>query len=316
MKKYLLTLICTCFCFSVFSQSPNAVYSEPFDEPETNHTKVFQCSNGNTLVFDLGEKDGMHVTVYDKTHKASGKADFTSSMVDVQDLSLNDIDACYNIGGNVALFISQPKDKQPMLYRWLISPESGKLIREEKIGEVSKYERGAGYAMAFGGVGSKGFLVKKDPLSDAYAVAIIDPFAHETDKRVEVVHLDGIHKEISRSYLTGIGEKYKYTDLLAMVVRGTEDVICCTYAYNTKGSGGNASSLFLSTTKGNSFEHHEINLQRRINEPNVWLQLNPKSKMLEMLLTYQSGSKSAALSSTTNYYQALHAYINPTDYSV
>src|SRR5437868_6548873 len=54
-----------------------------------------------------------------------------------------------------------------------------------------------------------------------------------------------------------------------------------------------------------------------INEPNVWLQLNPRSKMLEMLLTYQSGSKSAVISSTTtNYYQALHAYINPADYSV
>src|SRR5438045_9368830 len=67
--KQLFTLLSCLICFSGFCQSINAAYSEPFDEPDALDSKVVQCPNGNTFLFSFTKKDGIDVTVYDKSRK-------------------------------------------------------------------------------------------------------------------------------------------------------------------------------------------------------------------------------------------------------
>lgn len=316
--KQLFLLFCCVLSLSLFAQQPTVTYSETFDEPSAKtKVRLFRNAKGNTLLLQFTDRDGIYVNTFDEAHKPGGQAIITSELWDAGEMNRTSIAGIYDIGGDAVIFLEQTIKKQPLLYRLIISAETGKLIREDKIGEMPKYGAGAGYAMAFGGVQGKGFYIKKDQNSDAYAVLIFDGFAEETAKRIELIHYDGSHKEIGRSFYEGPDNKFKYINYLGMVTRGTDDVILCTYAYNTRASGGAESKLFVSTLKGQKFEHRILNITRDLKKTTARLVYNPKTSLIQIMTQSEVQKKSPMMSNTTiTYFEVLLLAINANDYSV
>ncbi len=316
MKRYLL-LFCTALSLAASAQNVPIKYSAPFDEPEGLDTKLFQCSNGNTLLLNFTKKHGIETKVYDSEHKPKTSAILTSELWDAGIMGKSAVDGIFNIGGNVVIFLEQLDSRQPMLYRLVLSPETGRIIRQDKVAEMPSYGAGAGYAMAFGGVTPKGFFVEKDPNSDAYAVLAFDGFASETAKRIQLLHFDGEHKEISRSYYDSPENRYKYINYLGMVVRGTAEVALATYGYNTRTSGGKGSHIFLSLLHDGSFVHRKLDFSEDLKETNAVFTYNTKKNIYQLLTLSRMDTKSRFGSSTsTTTYAAILVGIDPSDFEI
>jgi hypothetical protein len=167
-----------------------------------------------------------------------------------------------------------------MLYRVIIDGSTGKLKKEEKIGELKKVTMGQGYAMAFGGVDSPGFYASKDPGSENYAVALFNSFESDRSKRIEIVHYNSMHQEISRGYYSSPDDKYKYLDFLSMAVIGTEKVSVMVSGYNTPAHGGKSSEVLLGNLDNGtaSFSFSELGFPKDSLLENGIVQYNPAIK--------------------------------------
>src|ERR1043165_195222 len=204
--RQLFTLLCCLISFCGFCQLPTASLSEPFDEPDALDCKVVQCPNGNTFLFAFTSKDGINVDVYDASRKKIATQTLTGgeNSWDPHDMAGgtfsgvsrgSKIAAIYPIKDQVVMFLEQVSDREPSLYRIILSNKDGKLISQDRIATMPAYAKGSGYAMVFGHVQPKGFFVERDAATGAYAVLVFDGFAEETAKRIEVIHFDADHKE-------------------------------------------------------------------------------------------------------------------------
>jgi hypothetical protein len=329
MKK-LFTLVCCVISLNSFGQGPTMSYSDPFEEPEAMDLKVVQASNGNTFLFSFTKTDGIDITVFDKnrkqigTNKLSGSADswdrknmLPSMFSGVSKGSR--IPAIYAIGDQVVLFLEQVADREPSLYRIILSSADGKLVKEEKIAEMPAYAKGSGYAMAFGHVQPKGFFVERDPSSNAYAVLVFDGFAPETDKRIEIIHYDASHQELGRSYYDAPEMRYKYINFLGMVVNGTKEVHVATYCYGTNASTSAGSKIYISTLGEKALVHHPLEFTRDLKETRASLVSNPVTRMLELFIISEVSAKnSEGFGKITRevLVKELFVIIDPTNFTV
>lgn len=312
MKRYLL-LLCTAISLAAGAQSVNVKYSAPFEEPEALDSKLFQCSNGNTMLLNFTKHDGIEVRVYDTAHKPKGRATLTSKVWDAGIMNKSAVDGIFNIGDDVVVFLEQLDSRKPILYRLVLSSENGRILKQDKIAEMPGYGAGAGYAMMFGGVAPKGFHVEKDPNSGAYAVLAFDGFASETAQRIELIHFDGAHTEIARSFYDSPENRYKFINYLGMVVRGTDQVVLSTYAYNTKAHGGGGSHIFLSVLQAGKFEHRKLDFTEDLRETTAAFTFNTKKNVYQLLtLSRASGSKLFG----SNTYTSMLVGIDPASYAI
>jgi hypothetical protein len=83
---------------------------------------------------------------------------------------------------------------------------------------------GQAYAAAFGGVPIPDFFIRKDPDSDNYALAMLNSFESDRNKRIEIVLYGANNQEVSRAYYTSPENKYKYLECLDMAVIGDKKV--------------------------------------------------------------------------------------------
>jgi len=176
----------------------------------------------------------------------------------------------------------------------------------------------SGYAMAFGGVSMPDFHVEKDPNSDFYAVEALNSFAHESDKRIEVIHYDGTHHEINRAFYNAPEDNYKYIKYLGMAVDG-ERLFMCTYAYNTTASGGKDARVIVSKlSKGSKdFKQVQLEFEEKFNSTEALFVYNKSIDRIQLLTLALERSKTHFFSSTTtNYYAAVFTSIKPEDVTV
>jgi len=296
-KNAILLLAALSFCsLRSLAQTPKVEFSESFDEPEGQATKVVQCTNGNTLLFILNKRDGIDVTVYDKSRKQIAQQSLEGKVWDADHLKQSTVKSIYEINGQMVLFLEQLLEKTPMLFRLIIDPNTGKIVDEQKIAEMPKYGAGAGYAMAFGNVDPKTFHVEKDPNSDCYAVVAFDGFAPEDAHRITVIHYNGKHQEINRAYYDSPNYKYKYIRYLSMAVDGDRHVYLCTYDFNTPASGGKMSKVFFSRmTKGASeIEHKGLDLTQNANDTRGLIKYNAESKTYLLFTAAQTTKKGSS----------------------
>ncbi|MCB9046172.1 MAG: hypothetical protein H6550_08525 [Chitinophagales bacterium] len=293
--------------FTAFSQVKKIEYSAPFDEPQKGLCKVLQISNGNTF-FIVVNSEGISVTVYKQDRKQASKRMLSSNLWDPKNMKKTTVEGIYEINGEPVIFLNQLNDREPVLYRIQLNPDNGSIAHQTEIGRLPKYKMLAGYALAFG-VDEEDFIVEKDPYSDAYAVAHYNSFAHETDKRIEVVHyniVNGEHKEVNRVFYDAQG--YKYTTFIGMCVNGDKSVHMAAYGYNTASKGGKDSRVIISRlSKGDTkFTHLNIEFTDDFKETVGEMIYNPNTNIIQLLTITLEKSKGFV-----TYYNSLLSYIDP-----
>lgn len=313
IRTLLAVACCLLFTCTAYAQNPTVQYSNTFEEPEQGWNKIQQLKNGKTFFFHF-TKDGIEVNVYtDK--KLTSKKVLTSKLWDADKMKASVVEGLYEINGQPVIFLKQLLDRTPKLFRIVLNTNTGAIENESQIAELDKYKLTAGYAMAFGGVDEADFHVEKDPASDNYAVVNYNTFAHESDKRIEVVHYsgeNGQHKELNRAFYDA--GNFKYIDYIGMTVLGDKNVFICSYGYNTAASGGKDSRIIVSRlSKGDKmFTHKLLEFSDDFKSTQGIMQYNPGTKMLQLLtLTYMKTKSKVFSSKSTSYYATLISYIDP-----
>lgn len=243
---------------TTIAQTPTVALSAAFPEPENGANRLLLLKNGSTLYFHFTPSDGIRAVVYDANHKQKAQTTLTGKTWEDRDMKRSELKGLYEINSQAVIFLQQVNKKTPALYRIVVDPQTGRVVKEDQIGELPTYGFGAGYAMAFGRVKPDDFYVEKDPGSDYYAVVQFHGFSKETDARIEVVHYSPDHQELNRAFLTAPGGKYKYLDYQAIYVHGADYVFIASYAYNSE-KGKDAKLVIASLAKGaKAFQQQEL----------------------------------------------------------
>ncbi|MCB0697664.1 MAG: hypothetical protein KDC07_09885, partial [Chitinophagaceae bacterium] len=316
MKHLLFAALTFLLCVQVSVAQTNKVeYSEPFDEPEDGWRKVLQLSSGNTFFFNYTGKDGIDVSVYDKSRKLIGQKNIQGDNWEPKEFKLTKIAGLYEIGGAPVLFIQQVLKRTPKLFRLVFNPQTGALVSEEQISTLEKFHAGMAFAMVYGGVEEPAFHVEKSPVSDNYAVINFNSISPESDERIEVMYYGvegGKHKVLAKAFYDAQG--FKYVNYIASYVND-KSVFICAYGFNTKNSGGKDSRILISRLDQStgSFTYKKIEFSDDFMDTKGMLQYNPGSGMLQLFtLTYLSKKSSMWSGKQTTTYIPLITLIDPS----
>jgi|SRR5579871_647427 len=302
MKKFLLLFTFIYIVLHAGAQFKTIGEGTEFEEPETGFAKILQMKNGNTMFFQISVKEGIDLRIYDANHKQK-----ITKHIDPKYGKLKDgnIDGIFEINGDATLLVSETDEKRPVLNRLVIDGSTGALKKDEKIAELMKYNLGQGYAMVFGNVPPPDFYVRKDPNSDNYAVAMLNSFESDRNKRIEIIFYGSDHQETGRAFYSSPDNKYKYMKYIDMAVIGKEKVSVLAYAYNTASSGGKESELVLANLDAGSttVTLSELNFSKDLTIEGGIARYNPVTKKIILLASVKLQKK--------NQYAALIAYVDP-----
>ncbi len=306
MKKLLISLSLL-VPFFVHAQLKVVAQGPLFEEPESGIGRVMMLKNGNTAYVRVTAKDGIDIRLYDPQHKQIAVKNIDP---DYGKLKAMSVEALYDINGELNLFISEIEDKIPSLYRLRIDETTGVLKEMKTVATLKKVNMGQGYAIAFGGIQPPGFLVRRDPNSENYAVVRYNTFVSESGERVELIQYNADGSEASRTFLSSPEGKYKYTQILDYVVIGTT-VHALIYSYNTEKSGGSANELLLATVKDGKATYANVgqSFKNRINDG--LLRYNPVTKNLIFLTLEMGETKKSGWNKVTTFYSVQFSVIDP-----
>lgn len=309
MKNTLLIVFALLFGFTIVKAQPKIETSTSFDEPGDGWNKLIQMKNGNTLFFHFSKKEGVEVTVYDKSRNLISTKEITSELWDPKAMRGSEIEGLYEINGQAVIFLQQTFDRTPTLFRLVFDASTGELVKEKQMGTLPKYGVFAGYAMKYGGVDASDFYVEKDPNSDCYAVVYFNGFAHESGERIKVVHYSGMHKKISTAYYDSPEGKFKYLRFIGMTVDGNKSIHLCTYGFNTNSDENGADSRVIVSKldAGDSvFTNKMLDFTDDFRDTKAVMKYNKGTGMIELLtLTFVKSKRKTA------YYLPLISYIDP-----
>ncbi len=268
MKKLLLALALVATAVNVACANPySAAESVSFKEPESGWLKLLQLKNGNTILLHLGFKRNATVKIFDPRHELIAETRLKLDAGRNGNLKKAVVEAVHEIDGNMVVFIQNYPRKTPTLYRFVIDGQSGKLLKEEVVGKLSALHMGSAFALGFGHADMPDFLVKKDPNSDHYAVAMFNSFESDRNKRVELVLYNGKHQQVSRAYYKCPDNTFKYMVPLDMLVDKNMGVYAVARAYNTRSQGGTTDKTVIATLPNNASEVQTHILKGTGNKP-------------------------------------------------
>ncbi len=301
MKNLIVLFATLLFCFALHAQFKKLAESPLFEEPEDGFAKILQMKDGSTLFFHIKKKEGVDVQVYDADHKQKASKHFEPKFGDLKKAEIN---AIFEVSGDAVLFISDAEDKIPTLYRLIIDGKTGSLKNESKIAELNKSKIGQGFASAKGYV--PGFFVRNDPNSNTYALALMNTFENDKDKKIEIVFYGADNQEISRAYYNSPDDRYKYMEYIDMAVIGKEKICVLADAFNTKSIKGRSSELVIATLNAGSKEVvlDELNFAKNMIVKWGLVRYNPIPKRILLLAVGQSEDGSAG-------FESFLASINP-----
>lgn len=293
--KQVLTLFCCLLAIAASAQPPNISHSKPFEERDNLPTKILMCKNGNTLLFNFKQKEGVMVDVYDASHKAVAHADNNSEVLNTKNYRGSQLRGIYNIGDQVVAFLEVHKNnKLPQLFRVAFSLETGKVLSEEETAIVPEEFRSKARAAKYVDVGQH-FVVRKDPTSDAYAIATHFMQNLEGAATPFVFHYNGKHEEIGRNVINGPGNRYVFSYYNDLMVRGTDEVWIATSPFNNGKGGTRASSAILVTRlRGKDTTSAIVNSRSSRKQSDVAFCYNPKEQTVQVMVTVLMSSHFAA----------------------
>jgi len=227
--KRIIPLIILLFSFQQLASAQFKILAESpaFEEPEEGFGRLLLLKNGNTVLIQIHreQKDGIEMRIYNKEHVETLKKHIKARPGG--DYATESVNGIFEINGDVAILITAIIEKKPTLFRIVLNAATGDLKTMKKIAETGKHLIDEENPLF------NPFLVRKDPLSDYYAVAIShDREEAPTDEQVEVMLYKGRHEEISRADYALSDNKYGLLQLHDLVVYNGETVGLLGYAYS------------------------------------------------------------------------------------
>ncbi|GAA0563384.1 hypothetical protein [Chitinophaga japonensis] len=281
-----------CCQAALHAQTPQVTLSAAFAEPAADGwDKLVLLSNGNTCYLHFDRSEGIQVAVYNAQRELVATEKIAGRQWDTRNLNDTEIDGVYAINGQVVVFLQQLVRYRPHLFRIVIDGSTGRLLQEEKLGELPTVLHREAYALD--NLASHDFYVCNDPRSGYYAVA---SFAggelqrkENPAERIQVMHFSPDHQLLSHAYYTLPGNAYTYFSYLDMAVQGREAVYLCTAGFNTKRSGDKQpqSTVFLSALRPgqDTFQHQSLDYTANFGGIYADLQYAPRSGLLQLLLS-------------------------------
>ena len=201
------------------------------------------------------------------------------------------VEGIFEIKGDAVVIISDAAENAMMLYRLIIDGTTGKLKEEKLIGSL-KMNTDKKDSKAV----QPTLHVSKDPLSENYAVAMINRFVSDTSKRIEIILYGTNNAETNRAYYSSPVEKYKYLQYVDMAVTGADKVAALIYGYNIKDKNEKEGELiFASLDKGvKAVVINDMNLSNDLVIENGITRYDPQTKRMLILSTAKVNSEAGA----------------------
>lgn len=293
------------------TQAPSVQLSPSFPEPGEGFDKIVLLPGGNTCYLHFDKKQGIVANIYNEQRAVTATEVIRGRLWDAADLNDTEIDGIYAINNQVVIFLQQLVKYKPNLYRLVLDGNSGKLVQEDKLGELpTVLHRDVAVQENFA---SHDFYVSRDPNSGYYAVA---SFAggelqrkESATERVQILHFTPEHQLIRRSFYTVSENDYPYLSYMDMAVQGGEKVYLATVALNNRRALKDTSAVVVisSISKGDSsFVHTMLPYTANFTDVHASLQYASAVNGLQVLLTTtnnQSG-KTAVPANYLNYLDA------------
>ncbi|MBS0029641.1 hypothetical protein [Chitinophaga hostae] len=278
-------LIGTC----VSAQVPAVTLGPDFSEPADGWDKLLQLRNGNTLYLHFGKKEGLLVTVYNPQHELTVADTVHTQQWNSADLESTEIDGIYEINGQPVIFLQQLVKYIPVLYRLVLDPETGKLLREDKLGEIPTVQHRS--VFADDNLASHDIFVEKDPASDYYAVAFFSGAAIQKNdsvhERIQVLHFSPAHEQVNKAWFYLPDTSYSYFSYISMAVQGKERVYLATVGFNAKQKDDDAGPkvLFsLLSPDSATFAHRVLDYTAGAGNVAGYIQATPAMEQVRLLL--------------------------------
>lgn len=291
----------------VTAQVPVVTLGPDFSEPGDGWDKLMQLKNGNTVYLHFSKKDGLLVNIYD-TARALKVADTVHTQLwNAADLESTEIDGIFEINGQPVIFLQQLVKYNPVMYRLVLDAETGRLLREDKLGELPSVQHRS--VFIDDNLATHDMYVEKDANSDYYAVALFSGTPIQkidsVRERIRVLHFSPAHELINSGWFYIPDSSYSYFSYINMAVRGKEKVYLGTVGFNAKRKEGDAGAkvLFSMLSPDSATFAHEV-LDYTVGYGNVGGNIQVAGAQVRMLLYISSKQKEGYTGIMMNTFQA------------
>jgi len=289
------------------AQVPLVTLGPDFAEPGDGWDKLMQLKNGNTVYLHFSKKDGLLVNIYDTAHALKITDTVHTQLWNAANLESTEIDGIFEINGQPVIFLQQLVKYNPVMYRLVLDAETGRLLREDKLGELP----GVQHRSVFidDNLATHDMYVEKDAHSDYYAVAFFSGTPiQKTDsvrERIRVLHFSPAHELIDSGRFYLGDSSYSYFSYIGMAVQGKEKVYLGTVGFNAKRKEGDAGAkvLFSMLSPDSATFAHEV-LDYTAGFGNVAGNIQVAGTQVRMLLYVSSKQKEGYTGMMMNTFQA------------
>ncbi|RAJ79253.1 hypothetical protein CLV59_106314 [Chitinophaga dinghuensis] len=289
--KYISSLLALILCYTlaVNGQNPTVALSNEFEQPGDGWDKLLQLKNGNTCYLHFSRTTGLEVRMYDRKRVQTSMDTVHSQLWNSSDLENTEIDAIYQINGQPVIFLQQLVKDIPEVFRLVLDENTGKLLKEDKLGELPSVRNRTMFAQ--NNEASHDCYVEKDQRSDYYAVALfsgteIQPGENE-QRRIFVYHFSPEHQLINTGYFYMQDATFSYFSYIHMAVDGERKVYMATTGFNGKRKSGNAQSKVVFSMlcrDSTAFAHNVIPYSFNYNQVSGLVKVVPAFKEIRLLL--------------------------------
>lgn len=297
------------FSTLAFAQVPVVTLGPDFGEPGDGWDKLMQLKNGNTFYLHFSKKEGLSVSVYNAAHELTVTDTLHTQQWNSSDLESTEIDGIYEINGQPVIFLQQLVKYNPVLYRLVLDAETGKLVREDKLGELPSIQHRSVFVED--NLASHDIYVEKDPNSDYYAVALFSGAAIQKNdsihERIQILHFSPTHDIINKGWFYVADTSYNYFSYISMAVAGKAQVYLGTVAFNAKRAEGDAGpKVLFSMLSADSatFAHHVLDYTAGAGNVGGYIQAAPAVGQVRMVLYIPAKQKEGGSGIIMNTFQA------------
>lgn len=290
--KILLTCLCVLGMLHASAHNTPQVIaqSEPFEEPESGASRLLLMPTGRTLFFHFTPSDGIDVTVYGTDHRQRTVTHSDIRSWKNRRMRFAQLRGLYEINGQAVVFLEQYLGMQPLLYRFIFDGVSGSLLSEKLIASLPSTHGLYGRSTAIrNDQHATEFTVRKDPGSNAYAVAISDLYTWNPARQIRVQHYNGQHELLSEAPFDPPDNSLENIDIADMYVQGDTSVFVAAFAFDRNIAQIKDSRLIIGTLPrgGKAFQTTRLEHTARLQMRDVAMKYLPQNGLLYLLTSNQ-----------------------------
>ncbi len=299
MKRLSFFCLLILFFFNANAQFVELAYGPVFADTIPGYSKILHMKNYSTMFFHVNFNKGLNIHVYEPKYHVKTETNIEPAY---GNLNAGNIEGIFEINSDAVIMISN-KDKNAIsLYRLIIDGTTGLLKDEQQIASLKLMpliKADAKMTAAW----QPGFLVRKDPNSENYAVAITNNFVSDTSKRIEIILYGNDNKEIKRAHYSSQAEKFKYLQFVDMAVIGSDNVAAFIYGYNIKENEEKEGDLILADLNkaAKTVGFTELYYSNDLLIENGMIRYDPQTKLILLLVTANVQSDSNKIHSNLSF---------------